>query len=84
MKTQPSQELIDARYRAKLAARADGSKPVMPPEAPSQVDLSLGVEDRYRAKLAARLQPASAPAPVAEEPPAADEVKAETKSGKRR
>jgi hypothetical protein len=70
----PDQATVDARYQAKLAARATGSttviisEPTMPEENP--LDPAV-VEARYRAKMAARRKADAAPAPAAPPAPAA-------------
>jgi len=61
----PDQATVDARYQAKLAARASGattvsiSEPVVPEENPFDPAV---IDARYRAKMAARRKAAEAPA----------------------
>jgi hypothetical protein len=64
----PDQATVDARYQAKLAARATGATPVRIDE--PQIDLITGMEPaaidaRYRAKMAARKKGPEAPAVAA-------------------
>lgn len=61
----PSQTVLDANFRAKLAARANGSVPVLvqhPEPGDIRGDDQAAVDARFRAKLEARkAKPAAAP-----------------------
>jgi len=64
----PDQATVDARYQAKLAARATGSTTVSiaEPSTPDENPFDPAVIDaRYRAKMAARRKAAETPAPPA-------------------
>jgi len=64
----PPQEVIDARYRAKLEARATGKAPVMvdAPKDASGVDLNARVRDKLARHAQAKPE-ASAPKPEEEQ-----------------
>lgn len=72
----PPPEIVEANYRAKIAARLDGSAPVIV-QAPmvSEID---DIDGRYKAKLAARAA-AAANAGQGQAPATKDEPKSDDK-----
>lgn len=85
---EPPRDVVDARYRAKVAARASGKVPVFEHLAPidGTSDAPAAVEARFRQKMArhnGQVTPAASEPAGEQKPKAAEAGKADAGDGKK-